>query len=430
MVCKAPACFKTTKNACVVPNPWIVFNKLNKGVVMRSKKSAYDRFIKSFDAIRGTGDNDAYRAALCLRLTNRIDRRPIVSRFVDKLMKDRAEIEMDCKMTPNLVRFFEDYVPSRIVGTTTISPCRAIAAHMLSKCVPKDQLKYYTFQEKLVSGKHGLVIGGTYKQRPVVIKIIPVHTGTRSNITKFTIDGVAHTLTSVSQQGVEKETRIQKAIADASSSSRSFRVPKIHGNLSILKSKRHVRKRIAVIVMDKIQDVINLERATLSVLGQCLSKTPKVIQKVHELGFIHSDMHMWNVLFTTTSQRPYVVDFGRSFDTRHGLDDMDENDANMLRIMDYIVPLEMLLRLNTDNMRSLVVEFLKGMDKSKAVKKEIKTLMSSIPNDVFKICVNQVIAPADDATRAELRERHDTILTLFDSYFYSRGRSWFTMIGL
>lgn len=370
MECKVPRCYKSKKNNCSLPNPWIIFNKTHKGFTDKTTKDmAYLEF-KNKMTPKKKVDENAYRASLCLYKEKQpiTTKSTIVSRFVAKLMKERQEIEMECKMTPNLVDFFEKFVPSSIVGSTTLNPCQVIAKYMLAQCVPKDQLKYYTFQDSISHGAHGLLISGTYKKKPIAIKIIPVHKQKPHKLS-FTINGKQQTLKSVSEKNILREFNIQKAVGDINF--KEFDVPSVYGNMSIMKSKKN-SDRIAVLIMDKIVDIIDIEKMSFDDQCKYAAKIPCMLHKLHEHGFIHGDLHMWNIM--TTAKKSYVIDFGRSIDTNHTTI-QDKQDIQMLEIMDYIIPLEMILRgvnyYNYNNLGKMMIMYLDAMDHCPAGKKLI-----------------------------------------------------------
>lgn len=434
MTCKAPRCYKSKTNTCSVPNPWIIFNRLHKGFANKEQKdTAYANFVNQVNEIKKTKDENAYRAALCLRLrgmnpTAVVPKSSsIVSRFVKRLMKERKEIEMECKMTPNLVKFFEMFVPSSIIGST-MNPCQVIAKHMLSQCVPKDQLKYYTFQDNISSGAHGLLLTGTYKKTPVAIKIIPVHVRTPYTLT-FTVDGNKKTLKSVVERNIVRETKLQKAMGSILFN--GFRVPKIYGNTGIIRSKTNT-DRIAVIVMDKVVDAKNMELMPFVEQSKSNAMIPPILQKLHSKGFIHGDLHMWNLM--VTDSMPFVIDFGRSLTTKTSALRRKE-DIAMLKIMDYIIPLEMVLRgvnnYNYTNVGKMASQYIEAIDKSPA-RKAINLLLSRTNNELFNIDARYILSPlpSDKRTLDDLQERYNSINNMRWNQYYSRRRVWSQVLDI
>lgn len=431
MNCKVPRCYKTKANTCSVPNPWVVFNRIIKGrtLTKTQKETGYEKFLAKFKSIReaGDGDDKAYRAALCLAVTKptglpREPKKGIVSRFVERLMKERREIEMDCTMTPNLRNFFNQFVPTEIVGVP-MNPCQLIAKFMLEKCVPRHDLKYYTFQDKISSGAHGLLISGTYKQKPVAIKIIPVH-ARRPYTLSFTADRHTKTIKSVPERNILRECDIQKHVA--SKTFRKFLVPAIHGDVSIIKSKKDPSRRVAVIVMEKVIDPIDLEKATANEQTNRLADIPVFLTELHKKGIVHGDLHMWNVLFT--KDNPYVIDFGRSFIVKN-FKNGNKQDAAMLTIMDYIIPLEMVLRgvnvYNSKTLGNMTAKYIDAMQK-KGIKTHVQKLFDKTSNPLFNIDAQFVLSPLTDDKRdlSSLKERYDAISNLRFNYYYSKNRSW------
>lgn len=440
MDCKAPLCYKTKKEKCISPNPWVVYNGLVKGKSLskEAKSSGYAKFMTRFNRIRNLGDEKAYRSALCItsktkKMTSPSDNgnhsRSIVSRFVKKLMEERNEIEMGCKITPKLKEFFNQFVPTEIVGVP-LNPCQMIAKFMLEKCVPRNELKFYTFQDNISYGAHGLLMSGTYKKKPIAIKIIPVHTNTRYTLS-FTINNRSKTIKSVPEKGIQREFTIQKQVSDTHF--KNFRVPHIYGDMSIVKSKKNPSHRIAVIVMEKVVNPINLENATSEEQTKRVMEIPTFLLELHKKFFIHGDLHIWNVLFT--NEKPYVLDYGRSFDMRR-FDNGNEDDIVMLTIMDYIIPLEMVLRnvsiLNYQTVGKMASKYLEVMQ-TPSIKKELDGLFRHIQekyifNDIAKYVLSPL--PDDKITLDQLKERYTAISDLRIDPFYSNNRNWCAVMQL
>lgn len=434
MECKIPKCYKSLKNKCSSPNPWVVFNKHHKFTSKTEKDNSYQQFKKSLQELKENNEN-AYRAFLCLY--KKKEKKPlttttkstIISNFVKRLMKERKEIELECKMTPNLISFFEKFVPSTIMGTSTLNPCRVIAKYMLGKCVPKDQLKYYTFQENMSAGAHGLILSGTFREKPVAIKIIPVHKRVPYQLS-FMINGNPMTLRSVSEKNITREFNLQKEIGNFKF--HTFQVPSIHGNVDIIKSKSN-NDRIAVLVMDKVVDEIDMEKMSFEEQCKCVAQIPCILHKLHMKGFLHGDLHMWNLLITKKTS--YVIDFGRSVNLKNTFI-RNKQDLKMLQIMDYIIPLEMILRgVNSStykNVGKMMVDYLDGMDKCPA-HKEINTLLTQINNELFKIDTQIVLNPitTDKITLDDLKERYNTITNLRLNYYYSNmTKNWADVLDI
>lgn len=433
MTCKIPKCYKSQKNNCSIPNPWIVFNKNHRGFTTKAlKTSAYIDFKNSFNPIK-TKDEQAYRASLCLYKKKPTTIIPqgskLISKFVARLMKERKEIELGCKMTPNLIKFFEQFVPSSIVGTTTLNPCRVIAKYMLEKCVPRDQLKYYTFQDKITYGAHGLLISGTFQQKPVAIKIIPIHTHDPYKFS-FTIDGHTTTLKSLSEKNVVNEFNLQKKVGEINF--HSFQIPSIHSDIGIIKS-RTSNNRVAVFVMDKVVGEIDMEKMSFQEQCKCVDQIPCILHKLHTKGFIHGDLHMWNLLVTRKSS--YVIDFGRSINMKD-TDIKDKNDLKMLKVMDYIIPLEMVLRgvdqYNYKDIGTMMIGYLDGIQICPA-HKEIDTLLEQIKDGLFKIDVRLVLGSitVGHITLEDLKERYNAIKNLlFGKYYSNYAKNWYQVMKI
>lgn len=439
MDCKAPRCYKTKKEKCTLPNPWIVFNGLVKGKsYSKEKKSTeYAHFLTKYKSVRETGDDKAYRSALCITTKTKKAMEPsyiknkgsIVSKFVERLMKERKEIEMGCKMTPNIKEFFNQFVPTEITGVP-LNPCQMIAKFMLEKCVARNELKYYTFQDTISYGAHGLLMSGTYKQKPIAIKIIPVHKLSRYELS-FTIDHNTTKIKSVQEKNIVREFNIQKQVAETDFN--NFRVPKIYGDVSIIRSKKNKSHRIAVIVMEKVVNPIDLEKASGVEQTNRLMEIPSFLAELHKKGFIHGDLHLWNVLFT--NEKPFVIDYGRSFATREFTNGTKE-DLAMLAIMDYIIPLEMVLRnvsiFNNKTIGKMASKYLEAVA-TPIVKKDLDNLFEQIKeryifNDIAKYVLSPI--PNDKMDLDSLKERYVGISDLRLDPFYSRNRNWCAVLQI
>lgn len=423
MACKLPQCYKSLTNKCSVPNPWIVFNKHYKFTSKTEKDQAYLEFKHSMEELKKKNPI-AYRAALCLhkKKEKRAPKPNIISSFIKRLMRERNEIQMECKMTPNLVAFFEKFVPTSIVGASTLNPCQVIAKYMLAKCVPKDQLKYYTFQDKMSAGAHGLLLAGTYRNKPVAIKIIPVHARSPYQLS-FTVDGRTTRLRSVSEKNIKREFNLQKTIGDTTFS--TFKVPAIHGEVDILKSKTN-NDRVAVMVMDRVEDEIDMEKMTMDEQCKYVAQIPCILHQLHKKHFLHGDLHMWNLLITKKDS--YVIDFGRSVNMKNT--SISREDLKMLKVMDYIIPMEMILRgvdgSTYEQSGRMMVDYLEGMDKCPA-RKELDLLLTQIKNELFRIDAQLVLQPItkDKITLDDLKERYNAITNLRLNHYYSNmRRNW------
>lgn len=429
MECKLPTCYKSQKKTCSTPNPWIVFNKTHRGFPSKEqKKKAYHLFKEELAHLQKT-DSDAYRAALCLYKKKEKRRFPVKA-FVQRLMEERKEIEMGCAMPPNLVRFFEQFVPSVIIGTT-LNPCQVIAKHLLAKCVRKEDLKYYTVQDKVSSGAHGLLMAGTLKKKPIVIKVIPVHETTPYRLS-FTTDHQHVNIKSLSEKNIMREFHLQKRIGDERFD--GFQVPAIHGNISIIKSKTST-DRIAVLVMDRVVGEIDMERMTLKQQCHYVSMIPCILHKLHKKGFLHGDLHMWNLLATPTE--PYVIDFGRSVHL-HDTTITDPTDKIMLTLMDYVIPLEMILRgvdpSGYTHIAGLTRAYMEGMDACPA-KKEVDTLFAQVrgknPQFDTDMDVVMMVPLPTTPTFHSLKTRYNHIRNLLFNKYYSNGKErWYDIMDI
>jgi len=419
--CKVPKCFETAKKTCIVPNPWIIFTKSVKGIGLtkEEKEDQYKKFLKKYEPIKKSGDNKAYRAALCLN-KHKKNKKVVIRTFLKRLMKERKEINMGCDIPPNLVKFFEMFVPSAIVGST-LNKCQVIAKYMLKKCVDKKMLKYFTFQNTINYGSYGLLISGTYRKTPVAIKIIPVHS-TRSFSLAFSTNYSNAKLNSVPSRNIKREIALQKIFHEKLGG--GFHVPKIYGDVSIIKSRKNPNQEIAVFVMEQITKPKPI--GTIPQEVRHIKSVPEILRKIHSQGLVHGDLHVGN--FLSTRKKSYVIDFGRSMDltkTRN----LIEQDKVMLKLMDYIIGLEPILRnVNAVGYKDdvkVLRSFINAIEKSAPNKKEFDDLLASVNDANFVDNVRCVLAPISrNVSLQEIKKRYECISNLRFKRFYSKQRYW------
>jgi tRNA A-37 threonylcarbamoyl transferase component Bud32 len=85
-----------------------------------------------------------------------------------------------------------------------------------------------------------------------------------------------------------------------------------------------------------------LDESTAQLPANIIKKAeeiPRVISRLHALGYAHSDLHSGNIAFDPRDpQRPIVIDFGRTVHLNSTFSNPDE--AAEFRIFDYMVPLD------------------------------------------------------------------------------------------
>jgi len=159
-------------------------------------------------------------------------------------------------------------------------------------------------------------------------------------------------LTPVSTEQMRREFKMHCQLARLVTPSSGFNVLKIFGDLAIFNPPLY-EYRIGVYIMQSLSfptlfDEINSalkSTATISAIFKKVQQIPRVISRLHALGYAHSDLHAGNIAFDPRDpQRPIVIDFGRTIHLDSTFSDPDV--IALYRMFDYMHPLGSFARLS------------------------------------------------------------------------------------
>lgn len=430
--CNAPHCFRTKNQKCITPNPWIVFLQSIKGQKMdpKERRRKYDQFLEKYHTVKLTGDNAAYRGALCLRRQH--TRAPVkvnkIGNFANRLMSERDDIVMECNMTPELVNFFSKFVPTKIDGSN-LNPCQVIAKNLLKACVSRDQLKYFTFQKNIAVGGSGVVFSGTYKRQEVIVKIAMV-SGTHDHVHILIPPDIDTTVRTMQEETVRREFNVHKYVHGHIDASTPFRVPEVYGKLAV------VNRKIAVFVMEHVKnkhisfrDVVKSNHV-LNEISDRYKIIPSIIHQFHKWNITHNDLHVNNVLFWE-DERPVVIDFGRCV-VLNTIE--NEQDRIILQLVDYVVPLWIVLsKRNYPRQITQILRFYTHQLHKEPIRTELSDLKRRLRNnnniqERFNSIIN--VNTHRDMTRQEIRNSLHELEQLTRLPLFSGARNFFQIAVL
>ena len=228
---------------------------------------------------------------------------------------DSTTFIAECDIHPEQLKDFE-YMFA--VNVPFLTPCQTIGRELVSHCVPPEEINHYTFEKTLGLGSYGFVFQCLYKgKEPRAVKMVFVIEDKNVKIP----DEWAYGISPVTEGQLRQEFDTHCNLARAVTPSSGFNVLKIFGDLAVFKPPQapSAQFKLGVYIMQSLpfptlRKVLldTLPTPTPEVLAN-IAAIPRVINRLHQHGYAHSDMHSDNIAFDPTgTEHPIVLDFGRT----------------------------------------------------------------------------------------------------------------------
>jgi hypothetical protein len=299
------------RDACVTPNPWLVFRQLYP----RGGRDVYSRWHAPLLRLKKQ-DPVAYTARLCLLASRTPSRRP-ARHFVDRIRRlateRRMEYDTTCTMPVAVKTFFALFLRYESLDGTTLNDCQKTALLLLGTCC-RDETRHYTFSKYIGIGGTGFVFGCRYKrtsERVIKVMLISTPDKRRLSYNGITLDPEPNI---VFQREVRMHTVfIQRVVP---STHHYIHIPRLYSSGVLTSNKTSV----GVVVMEKLSGEVHDWNAMISHANQDLMRTRAralvdTVRHLHTHDLAHNDLHPGNTAFTTDGGIQ-VFDFGRSIDLR------------------------------------------------------------------------------------------------------------------